>query len=56
MRSPCPLGHPFTCESVIAGEGTLCGELVRCGSNLLALANLPALELAGEMQFVISYL
>ena len=51
-----PLGHPFTCVSVIAGEGTLCGEPVRCGSNLLALADLPALELAGEMQLVISYL
>ncbi len=51
-----PTPHPFTCVSVIAGEGAVCGRPVRKGSHLLGLAALDALELTGEMELIISYL
>ena len=51
-----PTPHPFTCVSVIEGSGTLNGEPVAKGSHLLALAACDALELAGDMALIISYL
>ena len=51
-----PTPHPFTCVSVIEGSGTLNGEPVAKGSHLLALAVCDALELAGDMALIISYL
>lgn len=50
-----PVSYPFTCVSVIEGEGTLCGELVRKGSNLLALSACRELVFAGDMQVIISH-
>ena len=48
--------HPFTCVSVISGEGTICGEPVAKGSHLLALAACDKLDLVGTMELVLSYL
>lgn len=50
-----PVSYPFTCVSVIEGEGTLCGEPVRKGSNLLALSACRELVFAGDMQVIISH-
>lgn len=51
-----PTPHPFTCISVIEGEGTLNGSPVKKGTHLLALAACDELELAGSMKLVLSYL
>ncbi len=50
-----PVSYPFTCVSVIEVEGTLCGEPVRKGSNLLALSACRELVFAGDMQVIISH-
>lgn len=48
--------HPFTCISVIEGEGVVNGREVKKGTHLLALSACDALELSGTMQVVLSYL
>lgn len=48
--------HPFTCISVIEGEGVVNGREVKKGTNLLALSACDTLELSGTMQVVLSYL
>ena len=48
--------HPFTCISVIEGEGVVNGREVKKGTHLLALSACDALELSGAMQVVLSYL
>lgn len=48
--------HPFTCISVIEGEGAVNGREVKKGTHLLALSACDALELSGTMQVVLSYL
>lgn len=48
--------HPFTCISVIEGEGVVNGREVKKGAHLLALSACDALELSGTMQVVLSYL
>lgn len=48
--------HPFTCISVIEGEGIVNGREVKKGTHLLALSACDALELSGTMQVVLSYL
>ncbi|AEB07560.1 mannose-6-phosphate isomerase, type 1 [Coriobacterium glomerans PW2] len=47
--------HPFTCVSVIAGEGTLNGEDVRKGSHLLALSGCERIDILGEIEMICSY-
>ena len=51
-----PCECPFTCVSVVEGEGTLNGMPVKKGSHLLALSACEALELDGTMTLVISHL
>ena len=46
--------HPFTCISVIEGEGVVNGREVKKGTHLLALSACDALELSGTMQVVLS--
>lgn len=48
--------HPFTCISVIEGEGIVNGREVKKGTHLLALSACDTLELSGTMQVVLSYL
>lgn len=48
--------HPFTCISVIEGEGVVNGRAVKKGTHLLALSACDTLELSGTMQVVLSYL
>ena len=48
--------HPFTCISVIEGEGVVNGREVKKGTHLLALSACDTLELSGTMQVVLSYL
>lgn len=48
--------HPFTCISVIEGEGVVNGREVKKGTHLLALSACDALEFSGTMQVVLSYL
>ena len=48
--------HPFTCISVIEGEGVVNDREVKKGTHLLALSACDALELSGTMQVVLSYL
>lgn len=48
--------HPFTCISVIEGEGVVNGREVKKGTHLLALSACDVLELSGTMQVVLSYL
>lgn len=48
--------HPFTCISVIEGEGVVNGREVKKGTHLLALSVCDTLELSGTMQVVLSYL
>lgn len=48
--------HPFTCISVIEGEGVVNGREVKKGTHLLALSDCDTLELSGTMQVVLSYL
>lgn len=48
--------HPFTCISVIEGEGVVNGREVKKGTHLLALSACDMLELSGTMQVVLSYL
>lgn len=48
--------HPFTCISVIEGEGVVNGREVKKGAHLLALSACDTLELFGTMQVVLSYL
>lgn len=48
--------HPFTCISVIEGEGVVNGREVKKGTHLLALSDCDTLELSGSMQVVLSYL
>lgn len=48
--------HPFTCISVIEGEGIVNGREVKKGTHLLALSSCDTLELSGTMQVVLSYL
>lgn len=48
--------HPFTCISVIEGEGVVNGREVKKGTHLLALSGCDTLELSGTMQVVLSYL
>lgn len=48
--------HPFTCISVIEGEGIVNGREVKKGMHLLALSACDTLELSGTMQVVLSYL
>lgn len=48
--------HPFTCISVIEGEGVVNGREVKKGTHLLALSTCDTLELSGTMQVVLSYL
>lgn len=48
--------HPFTCISVIEGEGVVNGREVKKGTHLLALSACDALDLSGTMQVVLSYL
>lgn len=48
--------HPFTCISVIEGEGVVNGREVKKGTHLLALSACDALELSGTMQVLLSYL
>lgn len=48
--------HPFTCISVIEGEGVVNGREVKKGTHLLTLSACDALELSGTMQVVLSYL
>lgn len=51
-----PIHHPFTCVSVVEGEGTLNGSPVAKGSHLLALSACEKLELTGLMTLVTSHL
>lgn len=51
-----PIHHPFTCVSVVEGEGTLNGSPVAKGSHLLALSACEKLELTGSMTLVTSHL
>ena len=48
--------NPFTCISVIEGEGVVNGREVKKGTHLLALSACDTLELSGTMQVVLSYL
>lgn len=48
--------HPFTCISVIEGEGVVNGREVKKGTHLLALSACDTLKLSGTMQVVLSYL
>lgn len=48
--------YPFTCVSVIEGEGTVNGEPVVKGSHLLALAACDELVLTGDMTVITSHL
>ncbi|MRX79432.1 type I phosphomannose isomerase catalytic subunit [Enorma shizhengliae] len=48
--------HPFTCISMIEGEGIVNGREVKKGTHLLALSACDTLELSGTMQVVLSYL
>ena len=48
--------HPFTCISVIEGEGVVNGREVKKGTHLLALSACDTLDLSGTMQVVLSYL
>ena len=48
--------HPFTCISVIEGEGVVNGREVKKGTHLLARSACDTLELSGTMQVVLSYL
>ncbi|MDO4437253.1 MAG: class I mannose-6-phosphate isomerase [Coriobacteriaceae bacterium] len=51
-----PTPYPFTCVSVIEGEGTVNGKPVKKGSHLLALSACDALELTGTMTVITSHL
>lgn len=48
--------NPFTCISVIEGEGVVNGREAKKGTHLLALSACDTLELSGTMQVVLSYL
>ena len=47
---------PFVCLSVIDGEGTVCDEPVRKGSHLLVPSTVASMDLAGQMELIISHL
>ena len=47
---------PFTCVSVIEGEGSINGEPVVKGSHLLALSACDELVLTGDMTIITSHL
>ena len=47
---------PFTCVSVIEGDGSINGEPVVKGSHLLALSACDELVLTGDMTIITSHL
>ncbi|OUP09477.1 type I phosphomannose isomerase catalytic subunit [Collinsella sp. An2] len=51
-----PTPYPFTCVSVVEGEGTCCGMPVKKGSHLLALSACDELAFEGAMTVVTSHL
>ncbi len=49
-----PLSAPFTCISVVDGEGGVNGEAVRKGDHLIAPSPTRALEIEGTLRLVLS--